>query len=84
MSPLLPPRDDPARKMAVDALRESIAKLLESGQYPDEHLESLPEDFSERLMGIAWERRDDVETTAFVRDVNRYMREIVPDPGGES
>jgi hypothetical protein len=66
-----------AEKMASDALAESISGLKASVEYQDlGSFEWLPEDFAERLMGIAWARRDDIESGSFKRQVKAYLKGI--------
>ena len=36
----------------------------------------VPEDFAEKVAGLAWEHQFDIDGTVFRRNLNRYLSEI--------
>ena len=62
------------RLEAVEIVESWVRRLLSAEENRD--LSWVPEDFAERVAGLAWEHQFDIDGTVFRRNLNRYLTEI--------
>ncbi|WP_419915946.1 hypothetical protein [Candidatus Poriferisodalis sp.] len=58
-----------ARRIVREALQRSI---LES----EDELDWLPDDFADRIIGLAWQHQFDIDKAAFRRQFRAYIRTV--------
>ncbi len=66
--------NDPVKSAALSALDESMGALLAQEENSD--LDWLPDDFTSRILDLAWRHQFDLDKALFRRHIKAYLREV--------